>query len=145
MISSLMRKLGIPIAALVASGAILTASPASAAPKVCQLPQFGGDYICEYDWEDWSLPDDTYQVFVIGTDYAVWTRWQHPNGEMSKWTSLGGEIRHSKSPSDFFIDGCPPSKLQPHISIVGKNDSWYNNNRRTDGTWSGWTKGSTCR
>jgi hypothetical protein len=38
----------------------------------------------------WQFPNSMIQIFVIGTNGAVWTRWTLESGGWSGWTSMGG-------------------------------------------------------
>jgi hypothetical protein len=155
MTSKLIRKLGLLCLTSAALAATLVAPPAgaavadrapaavaqvaAAAPAVCHDPDFGGDRICAYSLHGFTLPDGTYQLFVIGTDYSVYTKWRK-NGVYSSWVNLGGQIRRSLSVSDFKVVSCGS---QPLVLVVGTDDRWYHDGRRTNGTWTGWVLGGT--
>lgn len=80
-----------------------TAATASAADAdilctnlIINRVSWGGTYYCnygEYEGYDYAtLSDGTFQVFVVGKDYAVWTKWRNPQGALSSWVSLGGAV-----------------------------------------------------
>lgn len=120
----------------VASSLVVAAAPASAAPCTTSDPLWGGTYYCGYGRRSYNFTDGTYQVFVIGTDYAVWTKWRK-NGNYSKWVSLGGRIRASHDFDDFGILSCFG---QPIVGVIGTNGLPYGNGRNSDGSWSGWSQ-----
>ncbi len=102
--------------------------------SVCRLPTYGGSYYCGYGKRSYTLSDGTAQVFVIGTDFSVWTRWQK-NGQLSNWVSLGGKIRHTYNSSDFYLGTCGN---QPYLMIYGLDNNRWSNIRGANGVWSGW-------
>lgn len=128
------------IAAVMAMASIGTtlvaAAPASAAPCTTSDPLFGGNYYCGYGKRSFSFSDGTYQIFVIGTDYSVWTRWRK-SGDYSRWVDMGGKIRASHASADFGITSCGG---QPILGVVGTNNRWYGNPRYSNGTWGGWVQ-----
>ena len=154
---SLIRKLGLvaltsvalaatlsaPASAAVSRPAAATAAPAAVAAaddRVCVDPVWGGNRICAYSLHDFTLPDGTRHMFVIGTDYSVYTKWKRPNGTYSSWVNMGGQIRRSYSVSDFRVNACG---TQPVIRVVGTDNRWYFKARRTSGSWTDWILGST--
>ncbi|CAN3985740.1 hypothetical protein [Kitasatospora purpeofusca] len=62
-------------------------------PKTCSAS--GGTFFCGGDYGDGktyvTLSDGTKQLFVIGTDFNVWTTWFPPKGAQAAWMSLGGD------------------------------------------------------
>jgi hypothetical protein len=119
-----------PAALEEAAGAVTAAANTS----TCKDNSYGGTWYCAYGHHSFNLPDGTNQFFVIGTDYAVWTRWRK-NGVYSSWVSLGGQIRRSYSSSDFKVSSCSG---QPVVFVVGTNNRWYLDVRGSNGKWSGW-------
>ena len=87
-------------------------------------------------------------MWVIGTDYSVWTRWATNvlSGGLSvfwpalgvrwsDWVSMGGRIRHPYQTGDFYFYTCGG---KPVIVIVGlDNRQWYRL-RQSDGVWTSW-------
>ncbi|MFJ3876162.1 hypothetical protein ACIPW5_01730 [Streptomyces sp. NPDC090077] len=115
----------------VASAAPAPAPNPAAAAGYCHVAGLGGDYICEYG-EAWqTFPNGTRQVFIVGTDFAVWTRWNNTGGGWSDWQSLGGTVR-----SGVRIEG--NNTWTPTISVVGMDgERWYRH-RLNSGSWTGW-------
>lgn len=101
--------------------------------RVFHLPTYGGNYYCSYGTKSHRFPDGTLQVFVIGTDFSVWTRWQK-NGRLSNWVSLGGKIRHTYNSSDFKLYNCNG----PWLLIYGLDNRPWLTTRGQNGVWSPW-------
>jgi hypothetical protein len=141
MVSGFVRKFVRMALPLLTLSTVLVAMPASAAPdtRICHDPAFGGNYYCGYGLRDFYFGDGTYQIFVIGTDFAVWTRWRK-QGFYELWYDMGGEIRHTFASGDFARITCGS---QPIIQVVGTDNRWWSNARRTNGTWTGWAPGRT--
>ncbi|WP_125811273.1 hypothetical protein [Actinoplanes sp. ATCC 53533] len=83
-----------------AAAVVLPAGPVSAAPAaaaavdVCHHATLGGSYICDYGVTTGTLADGRKQVFVVGTNYAVYSRWQLGGGTWSaSWYNMGGDVR----------------------------------------------------
>ncbi|MER7824933.1 hypothetical protein ABTX85_20485 [Streptomyces sp. NPDC096097] len=136
---AILRRSALAITTLALSGAALagvTASPAQAAAPAsaagfCHVSGLGGDYICEYG-EAWlTYPAGNRQVFIVGTDFAVWTRWQYAGGSWSEWTSMGGTVR-----SGVRIEG--NNTWNPTISIVGMDGERWSRHRLNSGSWTPW-------
>jgi hypothetical protein len=75
----------------------------------CHDPEWGGTFYCLADegymsGEAWfTFPNDTLEVFVIGANNQVYTRWDNTEGELSAWTSMGGTA--VSFPPLFYIAG----------------------------------------
>ncbi|WP_369212774.1 hypothetical protein [Streptomyces flavofungini] len=80
-------------AAIVAAGVVagLAVAVAPAQASTCTT-EGGGVYICEYGITNHQLLRGEKEQFVVGSDYAVWTRWT-TGGKWSSWASLGGNVR----------------------------------------------------
>jgi len=114
----------------------------AAAPSTCTNPTFGGTYYCGYGSHLFALNNGVLQFFVIGTDYAVWTRWLRTDGTLSSWTSMGGTVNSTVSTSNFRV--CYPLNL--YVNVVGTTGQYYYKGRsETSGTWSSaWQLGTPC-
>ncbi|CAM5328368.1 hypothetical protein SALBM135S_02636 [Streptomyces alboniger] len=77
------------VAAAVVAGLAVAVTPAQA--STCAT-EGGGVYICEYGITNHQLLRGEKEQFVVGSDYAVWTRWT-TGGKWSGWVSLGGNVR----------------------------------------------------
>ncbi|MFJ9648894.1 hypothetical protein ACWEPM_33810 [Streptomyces sp. NPDC004244] len=135
---AILRRSALAATALALAGAALTAGTANAAPApaasgYCHVSGLGGDYICEYG-ESWhTYPNGQRQVFIIGTDFAIWTRWNDSNGNWSGWESMGG-----RAASGVRVEG--NKTWNPTISHVGTDgDRWYRH-RLNSGSWTNWQK-----
>ena len=108
-------------------------TPAAAAPEpVCSSlvhkgVEYGGWRYCNYRVGTHSFRNGTEQVFAVGLDYAVWTRWS-TNGRLSQWVSLGGQVHRSDYRSVWMTNG-------PSVNAIGTDG------RRCQRTWgqTAWT------
>ncbi|WP_327681542.1 hypothetical protein [Kitasatospora sp. NBC_00458] len=99
------------------------------------LPVFGGPVKCGGTYTQpryFTFHDGTFQVFAVGVDNSLWTRWQNPDGSVSTWRTLGGVlasgIRMGWHGEELIFDA------------VGTDGDWWRQIRYTSGTWSGWFK-----
>jgi hypothetical protein len=131
-------KLGLVSLTVGLLSAVLPVGIASAVDKsVCHLPVYGGNYYCGYGSQSYRFSDGTLQVFVIGTDFSVWTRWQK-NGQLSNWVSLGGKIRHTYRRSDFKLDRSDEIADEILVVMYGLDNRRWANVRFINGVWNGW-------
>lgn len=108
---------------------------------ICHDARYGGSYYCGYGKQYAYFSTGTEQLFVIGTDFSVWTRWTNPNGSISNWVNLGGKIRRSYSSYDFNVDFVKNGNLW--VMVVGTDNAWWYKIRYAgSGTWSGWRRWS---
>ncbi|MFE6865019.1 hypothetical protein ACFVFS_00515 [Kitasatospora sp. NPDC057692] len=109
-----------------------------AKPTLTNEPLANGLFPCGHGFNRYMpkvlFSDGTIQVFGIGTDFGVWTRWWGgPNGGSSNWVSLGGLA----STGSVMVNAFTDSVLQ--LEIIGTNNGRHMfNNRNAHGTWSGW-------
>lgn len=137
------------LAALGAAITLLTAVPAHAAEpavytktanraELCTDPYFhlGGVFYCGGPYspngESWYVfPNGALQVFVIGTDHAVWTRYSNPrHTHWSPWTSMGGSCW-----SAVYIHW---NRYNPTIYVHGPHGGWWHRTRVNNGAWTPW-------
>ncbi|MGZ9928661.1 hypothetical protein ACXNSR_02085 [Streptomyces sp. NC-S4] len=136
---AILRRSALAVTTLALSGAALAgvaAAPAQAATPAaaagfCHVSGLGGDYICEYGEAWMTYPAGNRQVFIVGTDFAVWTRWQYAGGSWSDWTSMGGTVR-----SGVRIEG--NNTWNPTISIIGMDGERWSRHRLNSGSWTPW-------
>lgn len=139
--------LGGVLALLLTSG-----GAARAATAFCSDPTLGGTFNCsngDYSTGEawWTFPDNSQQLFVIGTDRAVWTRWWiDSSGTWSGWTSLGGT---STNFPPVFWDGNAYYRFDggtdtPTIVVKGTDGNPWHRTRSASGPWGGWAKGNGC-
>ncbi|GAA2155596.1 hypothetical protein GCM10009760_55670 [Kitasatospora kazusensis] len=130
------------VAAAVLVGVGIGIAPAQAttlAPHTvgsCTSPQFGGGFYCGDAYGSgqnfYTFEDGTTQIFVIGMDHAVWSRWTYLDGGMSSWMSLGGYLTSKVSISN--ADGGSFT-----IGAIGGDGHtmWYRD-RDGGGNWTAW-------
>jgi hypothetical protein len=116
-------------------------------------PYVGGTDYCNYGALQYVFPDSgNEQIFVIGTDFSVWTRWEVSGffgRSLSDWQDLRGTIIHA-SPSDYNPHNfC--GTASPHgtltLWVKGTDRNWWKSTRDVaTGAWTsldtGWAKTS---
>ncbi|MFF2658293.1 hypothetical protein ACFVUH_13100 [Kitasatospora sp. NPDC058032] len=130
---------GLLVAAAVAGTIAGVAPTAQASPvSVCSHFSWGGQYVCDLadpnrgeTW--WNLSDGTRQLFVIGIDGAVWTRWSYPGGSLSSWQNFGG-----KWALDTPYIAISPSASSVTISVMGIDGRRWYKTRPVPGSWGDW-------
>ncbi|MGW7008195.1 hypothetical protein ACWGCW_36755 [Streptomyces sp. NPDC054933] len=130
------------VLAAVAASSVGLAVPAQAAPArvgVCHDPRFGGNFYCDssdstHGEFTWYLPNNTQQVFVVGTNWSVWTRWSYRDGSLSSWTNLGGQVDHHNP----WVHWRSIAGWSVTIDVTGTDGGLWYDTRYADGTWSGW-------
>lgn len=94
----------------------------------------GGEYYCGGPYGPGlfaiTFPNGVQQVFVIGTDHAVWTRWTNSSGNWVGWTSMYGKC--------FGWVGVWGSGYSPILGVIGSDGNTWVSERSTDGSWSKW-------
>lgn len=83
----------------------------------------------------YTFPNGVIQLFVIGTDHQVWTRWS--NTSETSWTGwssvLGGSCWGWRQPFG--------SGYTPGIIVIGSNGHDFAKQRNNNGTWpNNWTE-----
>ncbi|MFF4579260.1 hypothetical protein [Streptomyces sp. NPDC001389] len=82
-----MKKIKAAVVAIATiAGMAVAVAPAQAADS-CSAGG-GGKYICDYGVKNHALPGGEREQFLVGLDYAVWTRWTI-NKQWTGWVSLG--------------------------------------------------------
>lgn len=64
----------------------------------------------------------------------MWTRWNHPDGSKSKWTSLGGNVLRGYP----LIGASDSGSWSPAIAVWGTDGNQWVKTRSTTGHWSAW-------
>ena len=103
----------------------------------CHFTNWGGTFYCYPDVLDavyWVKPDGYPQVFVIGSDKSVWTRWSSASGT-SGWKDYGGTCRPNYGLT------ASSSGWRITVACVGTDSAWWHRTRNADGNWTAWTKG----
>ncbi|MEV4926501.1 hypothetical protein [Streptomyces roseoverticillatus] len=83
---SLKRIKAAAVAIATLAGLAVAVTPAQAA-DACTAGG-GGKYICDYGVKDHALPNGEKEQFLVGLDYAVWTRWTISR-QWTGWVSMG--------------------------------------------------------
>lgn len=127
------------------AGLAVAVTPAQAA-DTCTAGG-GGKYICDYGVKDHALPNGEKEQFLVGLDYAVWTRWTI-NKQWTGWVSMGmpdpsGSARAAGSINvrDEQYDG----QFKTDIKLRNSNGAIVGKTRPALGTsWSGWDWPNCC-
>jgi hypothetical protein len=145
-----LRRVGLLASAIAAALAVAQApahasagsdAAAASAVYITSDPVFGGRFYCggayesgNYNCEDGVVfGSSTFQVFVIGTDHAVWTIWTHNGGSTwSNWVSLGGKGYSYVWFTNYHDNGAFT------INVIGGDGNSWHKDRHSNGTWSGW-------
>lgn len=126
-------------------GAMTAASPAfaiSTSPGsivygdyFCSFRNWGGDFYCpqgaRYQDTVWKKPDGYVEVFVIGMDSSVWTRWAGSRG-VSSWTNMGGVCM----PNEGLM--IIAAGWTPGVICTGSDWGRWALTRNSDGSWNDW-------
>ncbi|MEV4643112.1 hypothetical protein AB0J80_37820 [Actinoplanes sp. NPDC049548] len=98
----------------------------------CNYGEYGG-----YDYA--TLSDGTLEVFVVGGDHSVWTKWRSPSGSYSGWVKLGGVV-HSNGEWWYLQTIALPSHgggTDWEVRVIGTdNRAWCRIRSSLTGTWS---------
>jgi hypothetical protein len=143
----LLRALAVTV--VLASAFVTTAAaPAAAVPSSpgyiyygsdnwCHFENWGGNFYCEPHVRTavvWPKPDGHYQVFVLGMEAALWTRWANAQG-VYDWLYFGGHCRPANG-LDARSNG-----WSIIVACVGTDNAWWHRTRNSNGSWTGWIKG----
>ncbi|MEV7773197.1 hypothetical protein [Kitasatospora sp. NPDC086791] len=139
-----MNKIKAAVAAAAAIvGVGLAAAPASAGDidttPHCSNKQFGGIFLCGGDYGDggtYFFRNGTSEIFVIGTDHAVWTRWTiGDSGKLSSWTRMGGSMSSKVEITRQTQGGAFT------ITARGSDGRLWSRTCDQNGNWGGWYAG----
>ncbi|WP_213009086.1 hypothetical protein [Paractinoplanes toevensis] len=121
-----------------------TAGPAIAAPQppgaeeptsggFCTYHNWGGRFYCGTG-RVWAMPNRLRELFVIGTDLSVWTRWETTNGS-SGWVDLQGACLPAYT---FVLRTYAASPAEMRLRCTGTDYRIWYKHRYSSGAWTGW-------
>ncbi|MFI8198464.1 hypothetical protein ACIF6K_18340 [Streptomyces sp. NPDC085942] len=144
-----MKRIKAAVVAVTAiAGVAVSVTPAQAA-DICTAGG-KGKYICKYGVTKHDLPNGEDEQFLVGTDYAVWTRWT-TNGSWSSWTSMGkpdplGKADAASSIKVTDSDTHTPGQFRTNIYLTNSNGAFVGKTRpdlRAGGWWQ-WDYPNCC-
>jgi hypothetical protein len=103
--------------------------------------QWGGRRLCEYWAVGHDYIDGALQVYVVGTDHGVWTRWRNRAGVMSAWQPLkNGKVKPGDGRSiDLTLNQATGA---PTIWVIGADPPpitrWWCITRNPSTGWGNW-------
>lgn len=113
---------------------------ASAAPITCPITRgnYTGRTFCFWQITELEKSNGIKELFIIGTDYAVWHIWQRFSGDgvWSDWHKLGGETKEGAENGVWarFIDS---ARRDARVVIWGTDSRrWCKD--RYESTWYDW-------
>ncbi|MEV7027667.1 hypothetical protein [Kitasatospora sp. NPDC093558] len=142
-----MKKIkAVAVAAAAFAALSVAAVPASAAgpgdkgwgdESTCSSPAWGGTYLCGGAYgggtTTYYFRDGGQEVFVVGTDHAVWTRWSDKSGHKSGWVSMGGYL---VGPVDILASDTGGGNFE--IAATGADGRLWGRVRSAGNSWSAW-------
>ncbi|WP_307667524.1 hypothetical protein [Streptomyces sp. V2I9] len=108
-----------------------------------------GKYLGKYGVTRHDLPNGEDEQFLVGTDYAVGTRWTK-NGSWTRWTSPGkpdplGKANAASSITVTDSDTHPPGQFRTNIYLTNTNGAFVGKTRPDLGTsWQPWDHPNCC-
>jgi hypothetical protein len=138
---------------VVTKHSILTAASAGS-ERVCSVSfnnvYFGGASFCNYNVAYCQFPDGTYQLFVVGTDYGVWTRWLNPDGTLhpsTGWYNMGGQVKRGNPENPSLLAYLSPwvdpgAGWWPELDVYGNETNYITWDRLKNeyGEWTPWAR-----
>jgi hypothetical protein len=125
---------------VVTSGGRQNGDAVAPAAATCSFGSWGGGGFCGTD-ATYTMPNGYAEIFIIGLDHAVWTRWNSSNG-LSSWASLSGYCTNTGSPLGL---GRVPGYdgWSWYVNCTGGDgNAWYITRIGSDdgaGNWNNWT------
>ncbi|MFD7015711.1 hypothetical protein [Streptomyces sp. NPDC059928] len=116
----------------------LTADERAASPiprsDLCHHPVMGGWYSCSYGDEWYVYSNAVKQVWVVGADRQVWTRWSRPDGSFVSWQPFGGQ---ATSGVDVLLD--ESQGMGAVVRVRGTDGrAYYRERDPNTGAWTNW-------
>jgi hypothetical protein len=85
------------------------------------------------DIEAVDLGNGRFEVFVVGTDGAIWHDVQRPNRKWGGWQSLGGEAKR------LTVEKGKAGRFE--LFVIGNDDAvWHNSRKGPTGRFGGWER-----
>ncbi|MBD0676692.1 hypothetical protein [Streptomyces sp. CBMA156] len=110
---------------------------ATPAISTCSSKVWGGTFLCGGAYGEGAVTyyfrDGRQEVFVIGTDHAVWTRWTDKSGTKSGWLSMGGVFTGPVG-----ISATDMGYGNFEIAAKGTDGRTWARVRDTNGDWNRW-------
>lgn len=113
------------------AGVGVAAAPAQAA-SYCTTK--GQEYFCDYGITTTKFPDGTKEVFVVGTDHAVWTNWTRTDGSWHGWISMDGWVQ-----SNVRLSVLNDDPYYFALFATGGDGNTWTRVHYHDGSWSSWS------
>ncbi|MEX2984264.1 hypothetical protein [Streptomyces sp. C36] len=127
------------------AGLAVAGAPAQAA-DTCTAGG-GGKYICDYGVKEHALPSGEKEQFLVGLDYAVWTRWT-VGKQWTGWVSMGmpDPFGSARAASGVNVkDEQSQGKLRTIIYLQNSNGATVAKTRDGLGTtWWAWDFPNCC-
>ncbi|WP_203994214.1 hypothetical protein [Virgisporangium aurantiacum] len=107
-------------------------------PAFCHYTIWDGTFYCNTEAE-WFKPDYHWQVFVIGQDRSVYTRWRRDGGT-AEWLNMGGTC----NPNHRIFLNYQYANWSVVVNCIAAADGqWWYRKRFKDGSWTPrWIRGS---
>ncbi|MDJ0382443.1 hypothetical protein [Streptomyces sp. G-G2] len=133
------------VAVATMAGLVVAVAPAQAA-DTCSAGG-GGQYICDYGVKNHALPNGEKEQFLVGLDYAVWTRWT-VSKKWSGWVSMGkpDPFGSASAASDIRVtDSQEQSGFRTNIYLRNSNGAFVGKTRPALGAgWWPWDFPNCC-
>ncbi|MEV4502094.1 hypothetical protein [Streptomyces klenkii] len=127
------------------AGLAVAVTPAQAA-DTCTAGG-GGKYVCDFGVTDHKLPNGEKEQFLVGLDYAVWTRWT-VSKQWTGWVSMGmpDPLGYGRATSRINVtDAQRQDKFETHIILRNSNGATVSKTRPDLGTsWWTWDFPKCC-
>ncbi|MBF6048517.1 hypothetical protein GO001_25475 [Streptomyces sp. NRRL B-1677] len=141
----LKRIKAVAVALATMAGLAVAVTPAQAA-DTCTAGG-GGKYVCDYGVTDHKLPNGEKEQFLVGLDYAVWTRWT-VSKQWTGWVSMGmpDPLGNARATSKISVsDAQGQGKFETHIVLKNSNGAIVGKTRPDLGAnWWTWDWPKCC-
>nr|WP_052392559.1 hypothetical protein [Streptomyces roseoverticillatus] len=141
-----MKRIKTAVVAIAALAGLAVAGAPAQAADTCTAGG-GGKYICDYGIKDHALPNGEKEQFLVGLDYAVWTRWTISK-QWTGWVSMGkpdplGSARAASAIN--VVDAPSQGEFRTTIVLRNSNGATVSKTRRDLGAdWWTWDFPNCC-